>query len=718
MSKRGKWRKGTVPNSLFSTLDFSQNSEDIRKQVDQLVASLTEPVNEEEPAIARSWPAMSLENAERLLEAIKRKIVDVAMSDIAVTLDFCQQSGRGRKHQVSSLIKVNWTLDFNFDNVSIPLFEDIFNNPDYVGDEYNSKKNIAQGIIEELSSVVPDERLALIPSASQADQTPVVITTKAHQAQQATQAVAPKNQKLVPTKAVSDPQSGKASVKKRLATTENEKPVASEPTSHQTTHYQPAPSVRTPDSGPANHRSTVADTFKSQVTVVQFETSQLPIAAPEDTTYVAYCLNERKRVFNQELAQLGTRLNQDIYRRQQLLQSAYERDTAKLLAQARKDLAPDVDKLRADKVTATTKLKEEKIKQLKVSIDRDLKVAIDQAQAQFEAEKRQAKERSEQKLATGTQEISGKLATQSTQELKTAVTKLEQQAQANLAARKASLKRQTLGAEQAAVTDWLVAANKIIEDWIAEKSHELAVYEREVTREHREALEASASQKRAAMNWEKVHESEAEVQSLKQRLQQAQDQNLALQKTSHNLTSENLDMKAKLANEKVAQGQATMTNAVTETKQSDKLFDLYLAKQLGTGEEHQSNTTPKAHAKGWGKIATIAILLVLLLTGGVGGAVYVMNLQAQQTSQQQAAKQTMTRQAEQNKEVSKQVTSLQKKLADQTSALNKAQDKQSNQAKQISQAKREKEQGNSQTSTSNQTATSSVGNSDQVQGGE
>ncbi len=118
MGKRvKKWRKGTVPNDLFSILDFSENNEDIRGKIDQLVASLTEPVIEEEPAIARSWPAVSLGNAERILESIKHEIVDVLMSDIVVSLDFCQQAGRGRKHQVSSIIKVKWTLDFNFDNV-------------------------------------------------------------------------------------------------------------------------------------------------------------------------------------------------------------------------------------------------------------------------------------------------------------------------------------------------------------------------------------------------------------------------------------------------------------------------------------------------------------------------------------------------------------------------------------------------------------------------
>lgn len=711
MSKRGKWRKGTVPNSLFSTLDFSQNSEDIRKQVDQLVASLTEPVNEEEPAIARSWPAMSLENAERLLEAIKHKIVDVAMSDIAVTLDFCQQSGRGRKHQVSSLIKVNWTLDFNFDNVSIPLFEDIFNNPDYVGDEYNSKKNIAQGIIEELSSVVPDERLALIPSASQADQTPVVITTKSHQAQQATQAVAPKNQELAPTKAVSDPQSGKASVKKRLATTENENPVASEPTSHQTTHYQPAPSVRTHDSVPANHRSTVADTSRSQVTVAQFETSQLPVAAPEDATYVAYCLNERKKIFNKQLTQLGIRLNQDISRRKQLLQAAYERDTTKILATDRKKLAPDVDKLRADKLAVTVKVKEEKLKQLEASIDRDQQAEIARAQAQFEAEKRQAIERSQQKLAIETQKIAEKLATKSTQELNTSIKKLEQQAQDNLRAREASLNRQTLGAMQAAVTDWLAEGNKIIEDWVTAKSRELSEYEREVTREHREALEASASQKRAAMNWEKVHENETEVQSLKQRLQQVQNQNLELQQTSHTLTSENLDMKTKLADEKLAQGPASMTGSVSDTKQSDKLIDLYLAKQLGVSDDPKPEATSNPNRKGWGKIATIAILLVLLLSGGIGGTMYITHLQAEQTSKQQKSEQTMMRQ---NKAFSKQVTKLQGKIADQSSALQKAQAKQSSQAKVI----QKQAQATRQMPTSSQATTSSANNSNQSQGGE
>lgn len=701
MGKRvKKWRKGTVPNDLFSILDFSENNEDIRGKIDQLVASLTEPVSEEKPAIARSWPAVSLANAERILESIKHEIVDVLMSDIVVSLDFCQQAGRGRKHQVSSIIKVKWTLDFNFDNVSIPLLEDIFNNPDYVGDDYQDKRNIAQGIIDELAVVVPDERLALIPSASQADETPVVIKTKSYQKQQVTQADTNREKEKV------------AQQKKTPVDTVPDK-TRDDLRRTQTKHFQQEPSAKAAKSvSTSQHIGALNNYGDQQVTVAQFETSQLSISAPEDTTYVAYCLNERKKIFNKQLTQLGIRLNQDISRRKQLLQAAYERDTTKILAQDRKNLAPDVDKLRTDKLAVTAKVKEEKLKQLEASIDRDQQAEIARAQAQFEAEKRQAIERSQQKLAIETQEISEKLATKSTQELNTSIKKLEQQAQDNLMARKASLNRQTLGAMQAAVTDWLAEGNKIIEDWVAAKSRELSEYEREVTREHREALEASASQKRAAMNWEKVHENETEVQSLKQRLQQVQNQNLELQKTSHTLTSENLDMKAKLADEKLAQGQASMTSSVPETKQSDKLIDLYLAKQLGVSDDPKPEATSSPNRKGWGKIATIAVLLVLLLSGGIGGTMYITHLQAEQTSKQQKSEQTMMRQNEQNKAVSKQVTKLQGKLDDQSSSLKKAQAKQSSQAKVI------QKQAARQMPTSSQSTSSSANNSNQSQGGE
>lgn len=705
MGKRvKKWRKGTVPNDLFSILDFSENNEDIRGKIDQLVASLTEPVSEEEPAIARSWPAVSLANAERILESIKHEIVDVLMSDIVVSLDFCQQVGRGRKHQVSSIIKVKWTLDFNFDNVSIPLLEDIFNNPDYVGDDYQDKRNIAQGIIDELAVVVPDERLALIPSASQADETPVVIKTKSYQEQQTTQADTNKEKEKVAQQEKTPVDTVPDKTRDDLRRTQT-----------QTKHSQQESNTKAAKSmSTSQHIGALNNYGDQQVTVAQFETSQLSISAPEDTTYVAYCLNERKKIFNEQLTQLGIRLNQDISRRKQLLQAAYERDTTKILATDRKKLAPDVGKLRADKLAVTAKVKEEKLKQLEASIDRDQQAEIGRAQAQFEAEKRQAIERSQQKLAIETQKIAEKLATKSTQELNTSIKKLEQQAQDNLRAREASLNRQTLGAMQAAVTDWLAEGNKIIEDWVAAKSRELSEYEREVTREHREALEASASQKRAAMNWEKVHENETEVQSLKQRLQQVQNQNLELQKTSHTLTSENLDMKAKLADEKLAQGQASMTSSVTETKQSDKLIDLYLAKQLGVNDDPKPEAISNPNRKGWGKIATIAVLLVLLLSGGIGGTMYITHLQAEQTSKQQKSEQTMMRQNEQNKAVSKQVTKLQGKIADQSSALKKAQ------AKQISQAKviQKQAQATRQMPTSSQATTSSANNSNQSQGGE
>ncbi|MGX1963307.1 hypothetical protein [Levilactobacillus brevis] len=162
MKKRGKkWRKGLVPDEIFGTFDFSKNSQDIRNRVAKVVSSFTEA--KDGPAIARSFPAVNLPNAELFLEEVKRAIVDQDMRDIVVDFELAQQEIHGRKRKTSPIMKAEWTLDFNFDNISIPLLENIFNNPDYVGDEYRVKQMIAQTVVTELQRIVPKVLLQSFP---------------------------------------------------------------------------------------------------------------------------------------------------------------------------------------------------------------------------------------------------------------------------------------------------------------------------------------------------------------------------------------------------------------------------------------------------------------------------------------------------------------------------------------------------------------------------
>lgn len=347
MKKRGKkWRKGLVPDEIFGTFDFSKNSQDIRNRVAKVVSSFTEA--KDGPAIARSFPAVNLPNAELFLEEVKRAIVDQDMRDIVVDFELAQQEIHGRKRKTSPIMKAEWTLDFNFDNISIPLLENIFNNPDYVGDEYRVKQMIAQTVVTELQGIVPKDRIAIIPTSGEMDNVPVIITNLAHKQQQEMQKAAAESKPKEQPKASPTGSSADKETQRRSSRTPESKP---QRTNKPVTARQPRTQQNREQPSPSNEGPTV--------TIAKFDVLNMEIAAPEDQNFVAYCLNERKPSINQELTQLGQRLTQDIQRRVQLLEADYHRDLTTLLGKAKQELQPDVAQLRADKVSETAQAQTE-----------------------------------------------------------------------------------------------------------------------------------------------------------------------------------------------------------------------------------------------------------------------------------------------------------------------------------------------------------------------
>src|SRR5699024_7556358 len=150
------------------------------------------------------------------------------------------------------IMKAEWTLDFNFDNISIPLLENIFNNPDYVGDEYRVKQMIAQTVVTELQGIVPKDRIAIIPTSGEMDNVPVIITNLAHKQQQEMQKAAaeskPKEQpKASPTGSSADKETQRRSSRTPESKPQRtNKPVTARQPRTQQNREQPSPSNEGP----------------------------------------------------------------------------------------------------------------------------------------------------------------------------------------------------------------------------------------------------------------------------------------------------------------------------------------------------------------------------------------------------------------------------------------------------------------------------------------
>ncbi|WP_288528776.1 hypothetical protein [uncultured Secundilactobacillus sp.] len=613
--RRKKWRKGTVPNDVFVTLSFDENDSQRQDQIQAIIADFTKAPNDEEPPLVRSFPAASLPTAEQLLAALKKQIVDEDVADIKVGMTLNSQYFQGRKTKVTKILEVDWTLSYDFDNLSVPLLQDIFNNPDYISDDYAVKAEIAQSILTELEDVVPNDHLAVLPTEEEADENPVKITTRTHAAEvAAAKKVDPTP--ITPTTASAD--------------SDNESPQVAPVSPKPVTKPVATSSTQDlPQSRKVIHAVEAdTDSVLPQVSLPYFDVSDLPVAAPEDAGYVPYALNERRKQYNQRIKQLETRLTQDVRRRFQLLNADYERDIKSRLQETRQALTPDTQAIKTAQIAQLQPDKERQVAQATQRAETQKAQEIALAQQQFEAAKQKAEQRAAQQISHDTAAIEKNFAEKGTAALKTAIEKAQQAADKQIATYEQQLNQDALGEQQAAVSEWLADSAKVGQQLLESLQGELHRYERQATQTHLDAMQTAAAKHNTEINLQEVHHQAEEVENLKTRLQAVQDKNLALQGTNQKLQNNVTDMKEKLLEQ--ATNSQTQAQQKEQAGQQEDLLKLFLMKQLGSDDQ----PAPKMSKKPW-LAAVISGLTVLILSGGgFAGYAYVNEQNQQQVTRQ------------------------------------------------------------------------------------
>ena len=651
-----------MPNDVFVTLSFDENDNQRQEQIEAIIADFTSAPSDEEPPLVRSFPAASLPTAEKLLEALKKQIVDEDVADIKVDLTLNSQSPQGRRTKVTKILEVAWTLSYDFDNLSVPLLQDIFNNPDYIGDDYAVKAEIAQSILTELEDVVSTDHLAVLPTEEEADENPVKITTKAHAAEVA--AV-----KKVDTKPVTKPVTPAAPAN----TTPQVAPVAPQPAVAPVTN---SGSQNLPHSRKVIHAAEAdTDSVLPQVSLPYFDVSDLPVAAPEDAGYVPYALNERRKQYNQRIKQLETRLTQDVRRRFQLLNADYERDIKSRLQETKQALTPDTQAIKTAQIAQLQPDKDRQVAQATQRAETQKAQEIALAQQQFEAAKQKAEQRAAQQISHDTAEIEKDFAEKGTAALKKAIQKAQQDADKQVATYEQQLNQDALGEQQAAVSEWLADSAKVGQQLLESLQTELHRYEHQANQTHLDAMQTAAAKHNTEINLQEVHHQAEEVENLKTRLQAVQDKNLALQGTNQKLQNDVTDMKQKLLDQ-ATQVQATQGQSKGKADEQDDLLKVFLMKQLDTDEQ----SAAKATKKPW-LAALVSGLAVLILSGsGFAGYAYVNEQNQRQVTQQHT---------QQQRDLANKIDGLTQQTQKQNAALTKSQAKQQRLDQQLKQTKKD-----------------------------
>lgn len=626
--RKKKWRKGVVPNEIYVTLNFDENEDRLKQGIEAIIAEYKTALSDDEPPLAISFPAASLKSAQVLLKQLKADLVDAEMNDIVVKMGLNTQTRKGRKTQRVVILSTNWKLSYDFTNISVPLLEDIFNNPEYAGDDYTTKAEIAQSILNELTDVVDVDHLAILPTATEADKTPVNITTPIRMKESATTRSkgalsdnreshvsfdkAIKSMELVHEE-LDRPDEVTVAVPNQVGTGTQNIDQPTEPVSKQ---IGPEMSQEDVSKSRKSKLTTESENISEQpsLSLPRFDVTNLPAVAPENDGYVAYCLNERRRQFNQRQEQLENRLTQDVRRRWRLLTTDYQRDIQQNLTTFKQKLKPNFSAIKQAQVMELNKERQARSEQLKKILDSQKQQEIELAKRQYVAAEQKALQRSEEEYDRQILALDKELSQKGSEQLQVAIEAAQEKVNAELVAYEKDLNRQALGEQQAAIAEWLADSSRVGELLLAKQQKSLQQYEKEVTQIHLAAMEASAANRHAEINLKEVHEQASEVQSLRERLEAVSNKNMSLQGHNQKLQDEVSDVKKELLNQSVA------AQKMDKESNKDDLMSVYLMKQLQTGKEKELND-PKIN---WKHImAWLMILLIFIGAVGIGSVGYV-----------------------------------------------------------------------------------------------
>lgn len=674
-------RKVELPDDLVVKTDFTNNDNDQQELVQTQLKILEKLQTEaKEPYVVTStYPVMRIGTAQRLLTKVAESM-SADMNPINVTLDFLEQidgrHGVNQEHRYD----VGIAVDYAFENLTVPVLRDLFNNDNYDDWDFATKTVLAKAIVDNCAAgkdIIAGD-LAKVPDTEPLNGEEVVIETVTPSGMlsgenadlnpmEHTHMISDdRGETKGPTNQVPDTQVpvGSAQVGNPTAlgnseaTAEQPHQRSTVPTPDSETQKQSEPNTKKEAERPFNQVAQV------EILLPRFEVQDVPAVSPDDPGYVQYRMNERAKQNNQAIDQVENQINASLTKSQFDLSVNYQKIVDQKI-EKREETAPlDVDHIRQVVLDQNHQSLEQEQKNLrkKVNVIRDNKIA--EAQATFDRLKSKAEQEADSTYGQGAQQLTVDYQKQAEDKLASALSDGQKAHEKDLAKYRDSLSKtsetdlraQLLALQEQAQTK----GSNIIQSLLAGNE----TFEAQVNSEHSNALNAATANYRSQTNWKHVSDAENEVNrlkaqnaelhktkaqletsvdELKNEKQQALTNTTQLKAQIEQLTTDNKVQSERLDN---LISTATGKETVTAGMSTNELLTTILLgqyRQTGTGQTPAATSNSASNPvskKSWGKAAGVLMAGGLLL-GGTG--FWINQRDQEMASAQRAAQSQLSR---------------------------------------------------------------------------
>lgn len=679
-------KKFVIPDKYSVHLTFDEgfapaNNDAMQQIIDDLSAAESQ---EGKPVLADTLPFASLEAAEDLFEKISTEFYQnadllktienpdkgVPFEEVAIW-EF-DQSKKVNHHNPHEFIKIaNFAVNEDWQNLTKPLFEEVFTNPENADFDYDTKKQICAdfGQVYQEAVGVDDQQIATIPEEADinagtatfdvpalSDSEPIVQNEVGPDDEEETvDDIINGNTDIDDS---SDQRSSTVYYDPNTSTFSNQQPADNsnsndnnfEPTNDQSTEKQDSerPLVSATKASRAERSAITNQTqgdqqemlSKGEVEAPLFDIEEIEQVGPADDRYVAYMLNQKAKTFNRQLQELARKLTSGNYEALTKLSSRYsdaidkaERDYWLSHGEDLKKVAEEVighyQKLKKQRLTKemkeNDKRRQEDIADAKKVYDESVKKINREASHNADA----ISKRIEQSFHDQALAASSKAQDKKAQELDIGKSKV-----------RADNTRKFNAQLQADAGSLVSEAAKMLKEQFDLNAEALDEYRTKVTSEHLAAVRDQAKVIQAEAEKNRLISPQKELREATKDLTSTKTENAKLLANVQQLEKANADYKAQLetlssrnkqlVDERAAASKLAIANDVQSKSNGDDLINQYLKMQIAQSLKPTDNkqnpeldkaqkqlANSQAAFRGLKRLTTgVAVLFLLAIGGG------------------------------------------------------------------------------------------------------
>ena len=695
--------KYTVRFELASKFDLKNNAA-VKTALDQVSQSQT--ANNKTP-LTQTLPFGTFDNIEAFFGELRKLAQDQPIEFAYFALWKFDKNEKTNPGKVGSgagnprefIAIENFAIDYRYQNLTKPVFEEIFNDPENDDVNYQDKVSLCQDIANFYKETcgVGDDEIARVPSMDESDRGAVVLDVPAYMG---LSEQAPTKQNAVP---VYDPSSStfstaqpaqqqnvsaeQAAIREKIS---NDKlatitPAATTTKATETTEQAnvsvPEKAQTTVREKRATQRAVVDDVSaeqalaraKGHLEAPQFPVEELDPVDPGKHGYVEYQLNQKRKTYNLALQAAAQKISE--HNEKTILQrrEGYKKLALNQVHAFEKSHQEDNKKLFDQIEQETLSKKESALRQAEQEIDQKVKADLADAERAHQKQVEQITADGEANKHEANRRLTKKYEAEATQRFATEGKQLDKENFEALKKLQGALDRKYELKAREDANQLRIDGSTTLEKLFDDCNRQLDLFRTKVTNEHLNAKQtviaearAEAEKKRIEAPYDEMREKDKEVAALKEQLASAEATSKALKAANVDL-QQRLNTKESQFNSLQHEHESLKTQQVAKqinanNQQSNEnindFLKLMMAQQLGgnpTNNEskwaekvrianEQAEQKLQAQNKKWRNTFVAAILIGLGLLGGITGyTVYQSHANSVRVSQiNQQAKQRQT----------------------------------------------------------------------------